>query len=150
MSITRLAPKASWKPWVTLNAPPNTPMSSPMRKTASSRTISSQRASLMASRNVTASPLSVFRRWSGLISATEVSDGGTSAMIDFPTPQNPVPKRSGGSRRACSASSRISSAARSSTSLSSTSWAQPLSKSFWRKRLIGSFAAHASISSGGT
>src|SRR3954466_2697152 len=41
-------------PSVTLNAPPYTPMSSPMQKTAGSRSISSQMPSRIASRYVTA------------------------------------------------------------------------------------------------
>ena len=49
----------------TLKAPPYTPMSSPIRKTRSSRTISSYRPSLIASNSVTSSPRAVFCRCSG-------------------------------------------------------------------------------------
>ena len=49
-SITRDSPKRAISPSVTLNAPPNAPMSSPRQKTFSSRAISSNSASRMASR----------------------------------------------------------------------------------------------------
>ena len=48
MSSTRLAPNSSWKPWVTLNAPPYTPTSSPSTKTRWSRRISSRSESEIA------------------------------------------------------------------------------------------------------
>ena len=49
-SSTRSAPNSSWKPAVTLKAPPNTPMSSPRQNTVSSRRISSRNPSEIASR----------------------------------------------------------------------------------------------------
>ena len=66
VSMTRRAPKWSRNPRVTLKAPPYTPMSSPMRNTRSSRSISSNRASLMASSSVTSSRRRVLVRCSGL------------------------------------------------------------------------------------
>ena len=50
VSRTRFSPNSSSSPLVTLNAPLKTPMSSPMRKTFSSRCISSRSAWLSASR----------------------------------------------------------------------------------------------------
>ena len=50
VSITRSSPKRSMNPSVTLNAPPYTPMSSPIMNTDSSRSISSHRASAIAIR----------------------------------------------------------------------------------------------------
>src|SRR4051794_33390760 len=50
VSRTRFSPNCSSRPFVTLKAPWKTPMSSPMRKTRSSRSISSRSASLSASR----------------------------------------------------------------------------------------------------
>ena len=50
VSRTRFSPNCSSRPWVTLNAPWKTPMSSPMMKTASSRSISSRIAAPTASR----------------------------------------------------------------------------------------------------
>src|SRR4029450_7851479 len=58
VSITRVGPNRSMNPSVTLNAPPYPPMSSPSRNTRSSRSISSQSASAIATRYV-ASPWSV-------------------------------------------------------------------------------------------
>jgi hypothetical protein len=48
VSITRAGPNSSMKPSVTLNAPPNTPMSSPITNTRSSARISERRPSEMA------------------------------------------------------------------------------------------------------
>ena len=50
VSITRISPKRACNPSVTLNAPPNAPMSSPRQMTFASRSISSTSASRMASR----------------------------------------------------------------------------------------------------
>ena len=50
VSRTRFSPNSSSRPAVTLNAPWKTPMSSPMRKTDSSRCSSSRSAWLSASR----------------------------------------------------------------------------------------------------
>ena len=50
VSRTRFSPNSSSRPFVTLNAPWKTPMSSPMRKTDSSSCISSRSASFSASR----------------------------------------------------------------------------------------------------
>jgi len=50
VSRTRFSPNFSSRPWVTLNAPWKTPMSSPTMKTDSSRSISSLSAALSASR----------------------------------------------------------------------------------------------------
>ncbi len=50
VSRTRFSPNSSSSPLVTLNAPLKTPMSSPMRKTFSSRCISSRSAWFSASR----------------------------------------------------------------------------------------------------
>ena len=50
VSITRLGPNSSMKPSVTLKAPPNVPMSSPITKTRSSERISSRMASEIACR----------------------------------------------------------------------------------------------------
>ena len=50
VSRTLFSPNSWSSPWVTLNAPWKTPMSSPMRKTFSSASISSRSASLSASR----------------------------------------------------------------------------------------------------
>ena len=50
VSRTRFSPNSSSRPAVTLKAPWNTPMSSPMRKTFSSSCISSRSAWLSASR----------------------------------------------------------------------------------------------------
>ena len=50
VSRTRRSPNSSSRPAVTLNAPWKTPMSSPIRNTASSRCISSRSAWLSASR----------------------------------------------------------------------------------------------------
>ena len=50
VSRTRFSPNSSSKPWVTLKAPWNTPMSSPMTKTRSSASISSRSAWFSASR----------------------------------------------------------------------------------------------------
>jgi hypothetical protein len=50
VSRTRFSPNSSSSPAVTLNAPLKTPMSSPIRKTLSSRCISSRKAWLSASR----------------------------------------------------------------------------------------------------
>ena len=50
VSRTRFSPNSSSRPWVTLNAPLKTPMSSPMISTRSSRCISSRSAALSASR----------------------------------------------------------------------------------------------------
>ena len=50
VSRTRFSPNSSSRPWVTLNAPLKTPMSSPMMRTLSSRCISSRSAWLSASR----------------------------------------------------------------------------------------------------
>ncbi len=50
VSITRSGPKRSMRPALVLKAPPYAPTSSPMRKTRSSRSISSRMAWLMASR----------------------------------------------------------------------------------------------------
>ena len=47
-SITRHGPNSSWKPCVTLKAPPYTPTSSPMTKTRWSRRISERRPSEIA------------------------------------------------------------------------------------------------------
>ena len=47
-SITRHGPNSSWKPCVTLKAPPYTPTSSPMTKTRLSRRISVRRPSEIA------------------------------------------------------------------------------------------------------
>ncbi len=49
-SMTRQDPNSSWKSCVTLNAPPKTPMSSPIRKTRSSWRISWRSPSLIACR----------------------------------------------------------------------------------------------------
>ena len=49
-SITRRSPNRAMRPSVTLKAPPYAPMSSPSRKTFSSRAISSVSASRIASR----------------------------------------------------------------------------------------------------
>ena len=49
-SITRSSPNFASSPSVTLNAPPNAPMSSPSMKTFGSRSISSNSASRIASR----------------------------------------------------------------------------------------------------
>ena len=49
-SITLASPNFASRPSVTLNAPPNFPMSSPMQKTFGSRSISSNSAWRMASR----------------------------------------------------------------------------------------------------
>ncbi len=46
---TRRGPYCSKKPFVTLNAPPNVPMSSPIRNTSGSASISRRNASEMAS-----------------------------------------------------------------------------------------------------
>src|SRR5687768_2818211 len=51
-SITRSSPNFASNPSVTLKAPPNAPMSSPMQKTFASRSISSKCPSRMASRYV--------------------------------------------------------------------------------------------------
>ena len=48
VSITRHAPNSSWKPAVTLNAPPYTPTSSPRTKTRLSRRISCRSPSVIA------------------------------------------------------------------------------------------------------
>ena len=48
VSMTRALPNSSMKPSVTLNAPPKTPMSSPIRNTRSSARISSRRPSEIA------------------------------------------------------------------------------------------------------
>src|SRR6516165_8638993 len=53
VSTTRLAPNSSRNPLVTLNAPPNWPTSSPMRKTSGFAVISARRAWETASRYVT-------------------------------------------------------------------------------------------------
>ena len=50
VSRTRFSPNSSIRPAVTLNAPWNTPMSSPIRNTFSSRSISSRSARFSASR----------------------------------------------------------------------------------------------------
>ena len=50
VSRTRFSPNSSISPAVTLNAPWNTPMSSPIRNTRSSAVISSRRARFSASR----------------------------------------------------------------------------------------------------
>ncbi len=50
VSRTRFSPNSSSSPWVTLKAPWNTPMSSPMMKTRSSASISSRSAWFSASR----------------------------------------------------------------------------------------------------
>ncbi len=50
VSITRFAPNSSRKPSVTLNAPPNTPMSSPITNTRSSSRISWRMPSEIACR----------------------------------------------------------------------------------------------------
>ena len=50
VSRTRFSPNSSSRPWVTLKAPLKTPMSSPMIRTRSSRSSSSRRAALSASR----------------------------------------------------------------------------------------------------
>ena len=50
VSRTRFSPNSSSRPAVTLKAPWKTPMSSPMRKTFSSASISSRSAWLRASR----------------------------------------------------------------------------------------------------
>ena len=50
VSFTRFSPNSSSSPAVTLKAPWNTPMSSPMMKTFSSASISSRSAWLSASR----------------------------------------------------------------------------------------------------
>ena len=50
VSMTRVAPNSSTKPSVTLNAPPKTPMSSPIKKTRSSSRISERRPSEIACR----------------------------------------------------------------------------------------------------
>src|SRR4051812_30597784 len=52
VSHTRSTPNSSMKPSVTLNAPPNAPMSSPRQNTVSSWRISSRRASEIACRYV--------------------------------------------------------------------------------------------------
>ena len=49
-SMTRHGPNSSWKPSVTLKAPPYTPTSSPITKTRSSRRISVRRPSEIACR----------------------------------------------------------------------------------------------------
>src|SRR6267378_7974379 len=53
VSITRCSPYFAIRPSVTLNAPPYAPMSSPRQNTFSSRSISSNSASRIASRYVT-------------------------------------------------------------------------------------------------
>src|SRR5919199_3231830 len=58
VSMTRPSPNSSSRPSVTLNAPPYTPTSSPMRKTEGSRSISSHSPWRMASTNVTTPPRS--------------------------------------------------------------------------------------------
>ena len=50
VSITRVGPNSSMKPSVTLKAPPNTPMSSPITNTRSSARISWRMASEIACR----------------------------------------------------------------------------------------------------
>src|SRR5687768_8202094 len=65
VSTTRAPPKWSRNPSVILNAPPYAPMSSPITKTRSSRSISSHIPSRIASRRVTGSPCSVSRTCSG-------------------------------------------------------------------------------------
>ena len=50
VSTTRRGPNLSRNPFVTLNAPPNWPTSSPMRKTSGSRSISASNANPTASR----------------------------------------------------------------------------------------------------
>src|SRR4051794_27309689 len=52
VSQTRFSPNSSMKPSVTLNAPPNAPMSSPRQNTVSSARISSRMPSLIAWRYV--------------------------------------------------------------------------------------------------
>src|SRR5882724_13142520 len=56
VSITRSQPNRASNPSLVLNAPPYTPTSSPSRTTAGSRSISSNIACRMASRNVTCAP----------------------------------------------------------------------------------------------
>src|SRR6266446_6058971 len=56
VSITRSQPNRASSPSLVLNAPPYTPTSSPSRTTAGSRSISSNIACRMASRNVTCAP----------------------------------------------------------------------------------------------
>src|SRR5882762_2795027 len=58
VSITRPSPNSSSKPSVTLNAPPYEPTSSPMTKTAGSRSISSQIPCRIASTKVATPPRS--------------------------------------------------------------------------------------------
>src|SRR5262252_9438716 len=50
VSTTRRSPNSSWSPWVTPNAPPYGPTSSPSTNTFGSRRISSASASRIASR----------------------------------------------------------------------------------------------------
>jgi hypothetical protein len=78
VSMTRLSPKCARKPSVTLNAPPYAPMSSPRRKTAGSRSISSHSASRIASSIVTGLPSSVLRTCSGR------SFGSVSLLLPLP------------------------------------------------------------------
>src|SRR5689334_17011019 len=56
VSITRSQPNRSSNPSLVLNAPPYTPTSSPINRTAGSRSISSNMACRMASRKVICAP----------------------------------------------------------------------------------------------
>src|SRR6266850_1656626 len=60
VSITRSQPNRASNPSLVLNAPPYTPTSSPSRTTVGSRSISSNIACRMASRNVTCAPPAAF------------------------------------------------------------------------------------------
>src|SRR6266849_5210587 len=60
VSITRSQPNRASNPSLVLNAPPYTPTSSPSRTTAGSRSISSNIACRMPSRNVTCAPPATF------------------------------------------------------------------------------------------
>src|SRR5689334_18143633 len=62
VSTTRASPNFASSPSVTLNAPPYAPMSSPRQKTFGSRSISSNNASRIASRNVTSPVASAIER----------------------------------------------------------------------------------------
>src|SRR5581483_9672345 len=77
MSITRQGPNSSWKPSVTLNAPPYTPTSSPSTNTRGSRRISWRNPSEIACRYVFSG---IARRPSPVVRRVELVRRGEHAV----------------------------------------------------------------------